>query len=110
MSSKIRIEYVSGSVLEGVLPTALAATFAYAELPTTIVVQQCTGAIERTANIQKIMEDNTITDDMIKGFVWADDKLWRDLVEILFGSSGLTDYDALMTANDTSGLGVQIYP
>lgn len=109
MTSKIRINFQSGSYLEGVLPTALAATFDYDELPVSMVVDR-NGAIERKDNVQTILEDNTVTDVMTTGYVWADDTLWRNLVEELFGSSGLADYDTYLATVDTSTSGTTIYP
>ena len=115
MASKIRIIWVSGSALEGMLTTAQAATFAYDELPTTIVVNQ-DGSKERSVNISQILEDDTIVDvsDTVKGYYIgknvSGDDLWRDLVEELYGASGLVDYDALLAANDDSATGTVIYP
>lgn len=115
MASKIRIEWVSSSVLEGMLTDAQAASFAYDELPATIVVNQ-DGSKERKENILSILEDNTIVDvsDEMKGYYIgknvATDDLWRDLIEELYGASGLVDYDALLASNDDSATGTVIYP
>lgn len=110
MSAKIRIEFQSGSVIQGTLPDALALSFAYDELPTEITVGNCPTQIERKSNIQQILQVDALAAAFMQGYAIADSAVWRDLVEILYGSSGLADYDAEITAADTSTSGTVIYP
>ena len=115
MASKIYITFISGSVFEGLLTDEQAASFDYEELPATIIISK-NGSKERKTNIAQILEDNSIVDisDIVKGYYVGranpSDDLWRDLVEAVYGTSGVTDYDTLLLSNDTSTTGTTIYP